>query len=76
VKLRVGRRNGRNLYVQIGAEPDHDNDAPVGMVDTDELAAFLVMCVNDRLEAGGYPDDYLYRRCGDWWRGDFPPGGP
>lgn len=75
MKLRTGRREGRHLYVQLGPEPS-DEDPPIGMVDTDRLADIFVQFVNDRLEAGGYPDDYLYRAGGDWWRGDFPPGGP
>lgn len=34
MKLRPGRRNPRNLYIQLGDQPD-DRDLPVGfMIDT------------------------------------------
>jgi hypothetical protein len=36
VKLRAGRRNRRNLYLQIGDQPDDQVDISIGfMVDTD-----------------------------------------
>jgi hypothetical protein len=34
--LRAGRKNPRNLYLQLGAEPDDTKDLPVGFfIDTD-----------------------------------------
>lgn len=39
MKLRAGRRNPRNLYIQIGDEPSDAEDLPVGfMIDTDVAA--------------------------------------
>jgi hypothetical protein len=39
MKLRAGRRNPRNLYIQVGDEPDDKADLPVGfMIDTDVAA--------------------------------------
>jgi hypothetical protein len=37
-RLRVGRKVGRTLYVQDGAEPS-DADRLIGIVDTPDLAA-------------------------------------
>lgn len=35
-RLRAGRKNPRNLYLQIGDEPDETVDLPVGLlIDTD-----------------------------------------
>lgn len=39
MRLRAGRRNPRNLYLQVGDEPHDKNDLPVGfMIDTDTAA--------------------------------------
>lgn len=39
MKLRPGRRNPRNLYIQVGDEPSDLNDLPVGfLIDTDVAA--------------------------------------
>lgn len=39
MKLRPGRRNPRNLYIQVGDQPDDKADLPVGfMIDTDVAA--------------------------------------
>lgn len=36
MKLRAGRKNPRNLYLQLGDEPDDKVDLPVGfLIDTD-----------------------------------------
>lgn len=48
---RVGRRVGRNLYVQLGARPS-DDDPVIGQLDTPELARVAVECHNAALEAG------------------------
>lgn len=35
-RLRPGRKNPRNLYLQIGAEPSDERDLPIGFfIDTD-----------------------------------------
>jgi hypothetical protein len=47
VKLRQGRKVGRTIYQQMGAEPS-DDDPIVGLVDTPELAAIVVEAVNSR----------------------------
>lgn len=46
MKLRVGRKVRKNLYIQFGDEPS-DNDLDVGRVDSDELAHLIVQAVND-----------------------------
>lgn len=43
--LRQGRTLRRMLYVQCGWEPDED-DIPIGMVDSAEIARVLVAGVN------------------------------
>lgn len=48
VRLRVGRKVGRTLYIQSGEEPS-DDDQLIGMVDTPELAALIVAAVNGEL---------------------------
>ncbi len=45
---RTGRRNGRNLYAQVGPEPS-GQDVPVGMLDTPELARFAAEAMNAAL---------------------------
>lgn len=41
MKLRPGRKNPRNLYLQVGNEPSDLHDLPVGfLIDTD-VAALL-----------------------------------
>jgi rubrerythrin len=51
-KFRVGRKNGRNVYFQTGAEPS-DSDQQVGNLDTPELAALFVVAVN--ADQDGFP---------------------
>jgi hypothetical protein len=48
VKLRLGRKLGRTIYVQHGDEPS-DEDILVGMMDTEIWAATLVEAYNDHL---------------------------
>ena len=45
LSTRHGRKVQRHLYWQRGPEPA-DDDPPVGMVDTPELAALVVAAVN------------------------------
>jgi hypothetical protein len=47
-RLRVGRKVGRTLYIQIGEEPS-DDDELCGIMDTPELAAIVVAAVNGEL---------------------------
>jgi len=47
-RLRVGRKVGRTLYIQLGEEPS-DDDELCGMMDTPELAAIVVAAVNGTL---------------------------
>lgn len=51
MKLRTGRKNGRNIYIQLGDEP-HDTDPQVGCIDTSILADAMVQTFNRY-----YPDD-------------------
>lgn len=44
-KLRRGRKVGRTLYEQQGAEPS-DSDPIIGLVDTPQWAAHIVYAVN------------------------------
>lgn len=53
MKLRTGRRNGRTLYLQIGEQPDGEQDPSVGMVDSAALARFLVDAGNEALAGAG-----------------------
>ena len=46
---RTGDRNNRAIYVQRGAEPDHDNDTFIGTLDTAEIVAEAVNSHNRRL---------------------------
>lgn len=46
MRLRQGRKVGRTLYRQLGAEPS-DDDVLVGLVDTPELAAFIVAAAGE-----------------------------
>jgi hypothetical protein len=50
MRLRVGRKVGRTLYLQAGDQPS-DDDRLIGLVDTPELAGALVALVaeNQRL---------------------------
>jgi len=45
MKLRVGRKVGRTIYLQRGDQPS-DDDQLVGLMDTPELARHLVECSN------------------------------
>jgi hypothetical protein len=45
MKLRQGRKVGRTIYLQRGAEPS-DGDALIGVMDTPGLAALIVACCN------------------------------
>lgn len=45
MKLRQGRKVGRNLYIQLRDAAPSDDDVPVGQVDSPELAAFLIEAV-------------------------------
>jgi hypothetical protein len=45
ITLRQGRKVGRTLYIQEGTEPS-DADVLVGLVDSNELAAFIVRAIN------------------------------
>jgi hypothetical protein len=39
MRLRPGRKNPRNLYLQLGDEPDENVDLPIGfLIDTDTAA--------------------------------------
>lgn len=49
---RVGRKVGRTLYVQVGAEPS-DDDVLVGLMDTADLARLVVEAVNAGHEQDG-----------------------
>lgn len=49
MKLRTGRKLGRTLYIQLGAEPA-DTDPCIGMVDTSELASVVVNSFNRNAE--------------------------
>ena len=49
-RWRVGRRVGRTVYLQLGAEPS-DSDPLIGMLDTPALAELAVNAVNERLAA-------------------------
>ena len=46
MRLRVGRKVGRTIYLQLGDEPS-DEDVLVGVVDTAALAQFICDCVDD-----------------------------
>ena len=45
MKIRQGRRNGRNLYLQLGPEPD-DTDPCLGFIIDPRVAFLLADCVN------------------------------
>ena len=45
---RIGRKLGRTIYVQLGAEPAED-DPLVGMVETKPLAQYIVALHNRSL---------------------------
>lgn len=57
MKLRQGRKVSRNLYVQIGREPDDKNDVPVGQLDSAALLQYLLACVENMLDGKG-PTSY------------------
>lgn len=46
---RVGRKVGRTIYAQLGAEPS-DNDRLIGMMDTPDLATEAVSAHNETLK--------------------------
>ena len=48
----MGRKAGRTIYLQHGAEPG-EFDRLIGMVDTPQLASFLVEAANEKLAAAG-----------------------
>jgi hypothetical protein len=50
-RWRVGRKVGRTVYVQLGPEPS-DDDPLIGMMDTRELAAQVVLDHNRNLPRG------------------------
>lgn len=50
MRLRTGRRIGRNLHLQAGCSPA-ETDRLVGAVDTPELAAFVVQAVAHMVDA-------------------------
>ena len=49
---RVGRKVGRTVYAQLGAEPD-DHDPIIGLLDTKALAEAAVRAHNDELRRAG-----------------------
>lgn len=51
MKIRQGRRNGRNLYLQIGPEP-HETDPCLGFMIDPRIATDIVNTMNsaDRAE--------------------------
>lgn len=52
MKLRTGRKLGRTLYIQLGAEPA-DEDPCIGMVDNVTLATDIVSAFNRDAELKG-----------------------
>ena len=51
VRLRAGRKVRRNLYLQVGPEPD-DRDLPVGTMSDEHVARLVVEAWN-----AAYEDD-------------------
>lgn len=51
MKIRQGRKNGHNLYLQFGDEPS-DRDISIGYVKYPELAQWIVDAVD--LSGGAY----------------------
>lgn len=47
---RVGRKLGRTLYIE-GNDFDPNHDHFIGLMDTSDLAEFVVKCVNICLDA-------------------------
>ena len=45
MKWRTGRKVGRTIYIQRGAEPD-DEDTLIGLMDTATEATMVVIAVN------------------------------
>ena len=79
MKLRVGRRVGRTLYEQQGAEPS-DSDPIIGLVDTPQWAAYNLYAVNavKRLREQHQPrhiseDDIACSHCHGMGAGDTAP---
>lgn len=76
-RWRVGRKLGRTLYIQAGAEPDCDGgtngDTFVGLMDSRDLAQFVVDAVNHFYEIG--PDHLCpaVMAVNDFHRGDVVP---
>jgi hypothetical protein len=46
---RTGRKVGRTIYAQMGPEPS-DDDPLIGVMDTPDLAALVVLAVNAHRE--------------------------
>lgn len=46
MKIRQGRRNGRNLYLQLGEQPS-DTDPCLGFIIDVRIAADIVNTMND-----------------------------
>lgn len=50
MKIRQGRRNGHNLYVQFGEEPS-DDDVSIGYIRDARIAAWMVRELADNRAA-------------------------
>jgi hypothetical protein len=48
---RIGRKVGRTIYAQAGSQPS-DDDALIGLMDTQELAAAVVEIHNAYVKEG------------------------
>lgn len=57
-RWRVGRKLGRTVYIE-GDSPDPDHDHFVGLMDTSDLAEFVVKCVNICLDAADAKKEQL-----------------
>jgi hypothetical protein len=69
MKLRPGRKNPRNLYLQLGDEPDETVDLPIGfLIDTDTAALIAEALTSPwhlneiKLSAEGRDDEPRLRR--------------
>jgi hypothetical protein len=47
VKLRTGRRNPRNLYLQLGDEPSEGGDICLGLIIDPHVAAVITERLNE-----------------------------